>query len=276
MVIPTCMGENEELPVAGFDQRKLRMIFNKQVSTILIQEVRSMSGRQHFWYWVFPTIVITILMSLFFSGVPGLVKLVNPKMIDLAANKEWGLLENVQLLIVMGITGVSAYATVSSKPAILKIGFGLLTLFSIVIFLEEIDYGYHFTEYFTGEGRSQLSEAVGIYNLHNINDNFGAIWFKRFVYLIMLTLFLVMPIWFFDKRHGLMAYLAPRPTIIIAASITIMSEVIARALVPIRNLSMDDLQMDIGEFSEVMIYYTFLLYLCQLAFEKKWQAKETK
>ena len=234
-----------------------------------------MSVRQHLWYWAIPTLVIALLMASFFSGVPGLVKLVNPKMIDLSANREWGLLENVQLLIIVGIIGVTSYATMSVSSILLRLGFGLLTLFAVIIFLEEIDYGYHFTEYFTGEGKSQLSEFFGIYNLHNINDNFGAIWFKRFVYLVMLVLFIIMPFWKFRNGPALIAYLSPMPKIVIPAGITIACETVARVLVPIRNLRLDSIQMDIGEFSEVLIYYTFLLYLCQLIFEKKWQTANT-
>ena len=246
------------------------MISFKEVPFDLAHDLKSMSARQHLWYWAVPILVIALLMAFFFSGVPGLVKLVNPKMIDLSANKEWGLLENVQLLVIVGILWVTAYATMSVSPTLLRLGYGLLTLFAIVIFLEEIDYGYHFTEYFTGEGKSQLSEIVGIYNLHNINDNFGAIWFKRFVYLVMLMLFIIMPFWKFRNAPALIAYLSPLPKIVIPAGITIVTEIVARALVPMRHMNLDSIQMDIGEFSEVMIYYTFLLYLCQLVYDKKW------
>ncbi len=60
-------------------------------------------------------------MAFFFSGVPALVELVNPKMVHPEMNKEWGLLENIQLVVVAVILGFSVYALVKKEPILQKV-----------------------------------------------------------------------------------------------------------------------------------------------------------
>lgn len=236
----------------------------REIYIILTQELKGMSASQHFWYWIFPIALLSLLMAFFFSGIPILVEMINPAM-----NKEWGLLENIQLVIVAVMIGVSAYAFCTKKPALQKWGFGFITVFAVFVFLEEIDYGAHISHYFTGDIQSQLGRLTGVYNIHNRGEWTAAI-IKRSVYALMLLIFVIAPLLKRYFRNDVISYLIPKPKIIIIAVSTIMVELIARALVPLNNLKLDDLTMDIGEFSEIMVYYVFLMYLIQLIFEKDW------
>lgn len=210
-------------------------------------------------------------MGLFFSGVPDLVKLVNPKMVHPEMNKEWGLLENIQLVVIAVILGVSVYALIKKEPLLQKVGFGLISLFAVFVFLEEIDYGSHLTQYLTGAGESQLAKVTGVYNIHNYAPSTAKI-IKRSVYVLMLVLFIIAPFLKNVFQNRILIFLVPRPKIVIVALLTVLCEVAARALVPLNNLKLEELGMDIGEFSEIMVYYVFLIYLWQLVFEKEWVA----
>lgn len=231
---------------------------------ILTDDLRSMSRQQHFWYWIFPLALLGLLMLFFFSGVTVLVEIVNPK-----TTKEWGLLENIQLVIIVVMIGVSMYAIAKKKPILQKLGFGFVTVFAVFVFLEEISYGAHLTQYFTGDGKSQLAKLTGVYNIHNYGDSTAKI-FKRSVYVLMLFLFIIAPFVKSNFQNRIISYLIPLPKIVIAAILTILCEITARILVLLNDLNLDDLTMDIGEFSEILVYYIFLLYLWQLIFEKEW------
>jgi hypothetical protein len=242
------------------------------IRTILVDELNGMSWKEHFWYWIFPISLLALLMFFFFSGIPALVEMVNPKMVNPEFNKEWGLLENIQLTIIAVILGLSVYASTRKKPVLQKWGFGLIGVFAIFVFLEETDYGMHISQYFTGVGQSQLEKIVGVPNIHNRYGSLPAKIMKRSVYVMMLLLFVIAPFYKGNFQNRIISYLIPLPKIIIVAIVTVFCELIARLLVPLTNLRFEDLNMDIGEFSEIMVYYVFLLYLWQLVFEKKWEA----
>ncbi|MGI9542337.1 MAG: hypothetical protein ACR2MX_03705 [Cyclobacteriaceae bacterium] len=232
--------------------------------TVLSDDISHMSVKEHFWYWVFPISLLGLLMFFFFSKIPLLVELVNPKM-----NREWGLLENIQLVIIAVMIGLSIYALRRKKHVLQKWGFGLIAVFAVFILLEEIDYAAHFREYLTGSKESYLDELVGTKNIHNYAPNTAKI-FKRSVYVLMLIIFIVAPLFKTTSKSNIISYLIPEPKIVITAVLTILVEIIARLLVPLTDLKLVDLTMDIGEFSEIMVYYLFLIYLIQLVFNKQW------
>ena len=244
-----------------------------EVWTTLTSDLKGMSRKEHFWYWIFPVVLLSVLMAFFFSGVPALVEMVNPKMVHPEMNKEWGLLENIQLVVVAVILGVSVYASIEKKPILQKVGFGLISVFALFVFLEEIDYGSHLVEYITGTGKSQLARLTGVYNLHNYAPSTAKI-FKRSVYVLMLLLFIFAPFLRNSFQNRIITYLIPHPKIVIVALLTIVCEVLARVLVPLNGLQFEELGMDIGEFSEIMVYCVFLIYLWQLIFEKEWVSKK--
>ena len=228
----------------------------------LKEDIYAMSTKEHLWYWIIPTVVLGTLMAFYFSGIPVLVEFVCP-----STNWEWGILENMQLAIILGILGLAVYGFFKKENRLLEVGFGFLALFTLWVFLEEIDYGAHFRELFFGTRESYLRDLTGIKNLHNLND--GAKYWKRAVYIIMAVGFVIAP-FFKDKiNHSLLSFLIPKPKILIVAILSIAVDLVPRLLVKFQIFEDGGLGTNIGEFSEVVVYQIFLIYLYQLIFEKQ-------
>lgn len=227
-----------------------------------------MSRVEHLCLWLLPTLFLTTATVFYFSGVPALVSIVCP-----TGNREWGILENVQLLTLVGILvlAVQGLRTKPTRPE--RIAYGLLAIFTVWVFLEEIDYGAHFVQLFTGEKRSYLEELTGVYNLHHqgITDKI----YKRSSYIVMAVLFLLAPVWHGRFRHPLLVYLTPSPRIAVVAVLSIVSDLTPRLIVGLGILPDAGLGKNIGEFSEVMVYYTFLVYVFELVHHRSWGTTPT-
>jgi hypothetical protein len=84
----------------------------------------------------------------------------------------------------------------------------------------------------------------------------------------MIVLFIIMPYVREKLKHPILQYITPKKLIIGTAFITLFSDLIPRFIV-IWGLRPDaGLGVNIGEFSEVMVYYTFALYVYEIVFEK--------
>jgi hypothetical protein len=214
-----------------------------------------------FYYWTLPVIVLVPQIIMYFSGIQWMVEIVCPSI-----NREFGTIENLQLLILLYMTIICLLGAIRKQNKLEKTGFAFLTLFSLLVFFEEMDWGAHYIEYFSGEKRSFFSEITGVTNIHN--QDYNAKWFKRPVYLIMAALFIILP--FFKERfkHPFFQYLSPKKMIVGTVIIALFSDLIPRFIV-LWNIRPDaGLGTNIGEFSEVMVYYTFALYLYEVIYEK--------
>jgi len=232
----------------------------KQIGTFLTDDIRNMSMREHLGYWIVPAAVLALLISFYFSSIPALVTIVCPQ-----ENWEWGMLENIQLLILLTILGITIFAAVKKKSMLQRLGFSFLTFFTLFVFLEEIDYGAHLQHYISGSKDSLLGEY---YNVHNQGNN--AKIFKRSVYGIMTLIFVIAPFLSQYIKNPILQYLIPKPKIFIIAVLAIAADLIPRLLVNFKVFEDGGLGVNIGEFSEIVVYQIFLVYLIQLVFEKEW------
>jgi hypothetical protein len=214
-----------------------------------------------FYYWTLPIIVMVPQIIMYFSGVRWMVEIVCPSI-----NREFGTIENLQLVTILFMAVVSFYGVLRKTATIEKIGFALLTIFSLLVLGEEMDWGAHFVEYYTGEKSTFFSKFVGETNIHNQEGN--AKWFKRPVYPIMILLFMIFPFFREKLKHPFLQYITPKKLIIGTAFITLFSDLIPRFTVMFGIRPDAGLGVNIGEFSEVMVYYTFALYLYEIVFEK--------
>ena len=215
----------------------------------------------HIRYWILPLLVITLLIMMYFSGIRWAQELVCP-----SVNWELGIVENLQLVLLLMMFIVSVVAVKKKKLPIEKIAFILLAFFTLFVFLEEIDYGKHFSEYFKGNTDTFFRELTGVKNLHNQGNN--ARLFKRSIYPLMLALFIIAPLVAHLVKTPVIRYLIPAKGFIITAVITVFSYVIPRLLVDLNIFEDGGFGVNIGEFSEIMVYYIFFLYLYELIFEK--------
>lgn len=216
----------------------------------------------HLKYWLLPLIILTPLIAFYFSNLQWTTDIIIPE-----NNRELGIVENIQLLILLLIFVVLIAGFFRKSIMIERICYLLLALFTVFVFLEEIDYGAHFMQYFKGHNETFFRELTGEKNVHNIGNR--AKLFKRSIYPIMLLIFIIAPI-FKDKfKHPVFQYLIPTRSIILTALITMLSYIIPRLIVEFGILEDGGFDVDIGEFSEIMIYYIFLLYIIEIVFKKQ-------
>lgn len=225
-----------------------------------------MPGKERTIYWLGPAVILGILMIFYFSQIPFLVEIVCP-----AINWEFGILENIQLVILALIFGISIKGLLSKKILLEKVGFGLLALFTVFVFLEEIDYGAHHMKYFFGTDETFFKQLTGERNIHNQND--AAKWYKRPVYPIMGILFIMLPLFRDRIKNPFLNYITPNKAIIATAILSIAVDVVPRLLIK-AGLKDGGLGTNIGEFSEVMVYYIFFLYLREIVYQKTWIRKK--
>ena len=215
----------------------------------------------HLRYWILPLLVLAVLIGMYFSGIRWMQEIICP-----SVDWELGLVENIQLALLFMIFIVSVIAVGKKKFKIEKIAFLLLSVFSLFIFLEEIDYGNHFLKYFKGQDNTVFSDLTGKLNVHNMGNN--AKLFKRSVYPLMGILFIVSPLVRDRLSNPLLKYLIPSKWIITTAILSVFSYLIPRMLVDFNILKDGGFGINIGEFSEIMVYYIFFLYLYEIVFEK--------
>jgi hypothetical protein len=215
-------------------------------------------------YWRIPLVVLIPLLIMYFSGVKWAQELVCP-----SVNWELGIVENMQILLLLIILTINVIAILRKKNRIEKVVFSILSLFALFVLLEEIDYGAHFLRYFKGHSDTLFLEVTGKANVHNLGNN--AKLFKRSIYPLMLILFIITPFYAHKFKNPIIGYLIPNKWFVVTAIITVFSYAVPRLLVDLNILEDGGFGVNIGEFSEIMVYYIFFLYLYEVIFEKEVQ-----
>lgn len=215
----------------------------------------------HLRFWIIPLAVLIPLLIMYFSGVVWAQEIVCPSI-----DREFGVAENLQIVLLLMILVVNIIATARKKDRIEKVIFTLLAFFTLFVLLEEIDYGAHFLSYFKGNSDTFFLELTGKTNVHNLGNN--AKIFKRSIYPLMLVLFIISPFYVQKFKNPVIKYLIPSKWFLITAIITIFSYVVPRLIVELNILEDGGFGINIGEFSEIMIYYIFFLYLYEIIFKK--------
>lgn len=216
----------------------------------------------HLGYWIIPFLILIPLLVMYFSGVKWAQELVCP-----SVNWELGIVENLQILLLIMILIVCVMAIFRKKNRIEKVIFSFLSVFALFVLLEEIDYGLHFLRYFKGRSDTFFVDMTGKANVHNLGNN--AKLFKRSIYPLMLILFIITPLYVHKFKNPVFKYLIPNKWFVVTAIITIFSYAVPRLLVDFNILEDGGFGVNIGEFSEIMVYYIFFLYLYEVIFEKE-------
>ena len=220
----------------------------------------------HLKYWALPLMVLIILMGMYFSGIRWAQELICP-----SVNWELGIVENMQLALLLMMFLISIIGIKRKKHKIEKLVFIFLSIFTLFVFLEEIDYGAHFRAYFTNDSHTLFNDLTGRTNLHNVGNN--AKLFKRSIYPFMGIFFLTAPLFINRIKSPILRYLIPNKWIITTAILTIFSYLIPRILVDFNIFEDGGFGVNIGEFSEIMVYYIFFLYLHEIIYKKEFVKK---
>jgi len=206
-------------------------------------------------------------MGFYFSEVPVLVNFIAPK-----ENREWGILENLQLVIIFCIFLLSIYGSFKKARLLQKLGFCFVAFFAIFIFLEEMSYGVHLSQLLGGSEETYLSKYIPNNGIHSQGNN--ALLFKRTVKIIMALIFVIAPFFKSKIKNPYIRYVIPLPQILILAFLTLLVEYVPRLIVAFELRKDGGLGRNIAEFSEVMVYYIFLIYLIQLIFVNQLQIEK--
>ena len=152
----------------------------------------------------------------------------------------------------------------------LRAAFGLLAFLFIFVLLEEIDYGLHYYDYFTG---SMVESSAGEWNrnLHNRSTAAGVQWgsYMKLVSKAMLVLgFVVAPLVMHRSENRLARLLTPSrwaaATVLLMFVLSRLAHVLDRAGLSLIDGTAGGLEHNISEFREFNLYYLFLLYFAEL------------
>jgi len=221
---------------------------------------------------VLPGVLSLLLMAMYFSGNAYLQNIVAPSMdkVPLFSSREFGALEILQNFFLLCIVFYSARCVMAAGNIWIRLLATFLLLISLFTFLEEIDYGAHFIEYFTGEYGS-LAQETWDRNWHNKTGPGGVqnvSYLKLATNITMLAGFVLAPLLLSSVRNRTIRLLVPSRWMISTVVLIVMLSLLAHGLDDAGYAMIGDrpgnLHKNISEFRELNMYYLFLLYVATL------------
>jgi hypothetical protein len=202
--------------------------------------------RSEHWILLFlPLSLGVLLVALYFSPVETLRSIVAP-----VANREFGLLETIQHLLLLWIA-VAAWGASRRVAGLDRWFWRIFSVGAAVVLLEEIDYGLHLYELFAG------APHEGVRNLHNQGNTNK--WMKRAADAAIVTVFGLSP-WLVPRRLGLERYVPHRLAVapfLIGVFVSQTVHWLDEKGVPHNG----SLEGNFSEFREAFVYYTFAAYV---------------
>jgi glucan phosphoethanolaminetransferase (alkaline phosphatase superfamily) len=212
-------------------------------------------SRSFLVYIAVPLSICGGLILLFFSGNSILQDFVAPSF-----NREFGALENLQNVLLIGMFVISARAAFRKFSRVDRTAFVIIAVMALFVFLEEIDYGLHLWEILTG---TPTENQAQVRNIHNMGENNKLI--KLGVDLGLVLLFLVMPLVAIRMRNPYLRYLSPSCWAIATLVIMVVLSKLAVYLNHSGFNTSGAIRSNISEFRELIIYYLSLVYLAGVA-----------
>jgi hypothetical protein len=221
---------------------------------------------------VLPGVLSLLLMAMYFSGNAYLQNIVAPSMdkVPLFSSREFGALEILQNFFLLCIVFYSARCVMAAGDIWIRLLATFLLFISLFTFLEEIDYGAHFIEYFTGEYGS-LAQETWDRNWHNKTGPGGVqnvSYLKLATNVTMLAGFVLAPLLLSSVRNRTIRLLLPSMWMISTVVLIVLLSLLAHGLDDAGHAMIRDrpgnLYKNISEFRELNMYYLFLLYVVTL------------
>ena len=207
---------------------------------------------KHLTYWLLPGVFITAALFMYFSGIHALEAIIAPKV-----NREFGLLEHVQLLLLLAALAMSSAAAWRDESRLRKVAFSFIALSATFLILEETDYGLHYWEALSGQ-----PAQVEVRNIHN-QGRMNKI-LKRISYYLMAIVFVVLPLVREKIKVGWIRDFIPSRWILSTGVLLVTVPEIAHFLEG-KGLAQDGgLRGNLSEFAETLTYYVVLLYVVKL------------
>ena len=221
---------------------------------------------------VLPGVLSLLLMAMYFSGNAYLQNIVAPSIdkVPLFSSREFGALEILQNFFLLCIVFYSARCVMAAGDIWIRLLATFLLFISLFTFLEEIDYGAHFIEYFTGEYGS-LAQETWDRNWHNKMGPGGVqnvSYLKLATNIAMLAGFVLAPLLLSPVRNRTIRLLVPSMWMISTVVLIVLLSLLAHGLDDAGHAMIGDrpgnLYKNISEFRELNMYYLFLLYVATL------------
>jgi hypothetical protein len=200
---------------------------------------------------------------MYFSGIPWMQEFVAPR-----ANREFGALENLENLILLAMLWVACAGVARKRERVERALLGVAAALILLVLLEEIDYGWHYFELWTGT----RSPEGTFRNLHNIGKAHHPI--HTFGIVLAVLCFGLFPLLGARTRIAVTRY---RPPHVLYVA-TLASMIVVGQAVRLLNRVVEtnqSLKGNLTEFEEVYIYYIFFLYLCELVYFRTHAASDS-
>lgn len=232
-------------------------------------------------YFVIPMTVSLTLIGMYFSGNNTLQEIVSPRMPGYNPDtwREFGLLENLQNLVLLAMFIVVLLSLRKKTNWTERLGFVLLAVFTLFVFLEEIDYGLHYYEYINDIGWKESRE---VRNWHNQGDRTDIM--KQLVDAFTISLFLLVPLLFSRSKRPLLRYIAPDRHSILTLVAAFLTSRLAHSLQDMDIGTRGTIHNNLSEFRELVTYYVYFLFVAEVGLRRSlppgwsipWRAESAK
>lgn len=196
-------------------------------------------------YVLLPLAVVGACIACYYSGVPLLQGIAAP-----AANREFGLVESLQHLILMGVVVTALRASRRESSGRQRLGWWVIVLGATLVLLEELDYGQHWIRLANGDPTP--GEPVNLHNQGQIND-----WLRRGSDLGMFLLFGLLPFLVRRPRPDWV----PSPWSLATLTLGFGLSQLAHSLDAAGIGTNGALTHNISEFRETVTYWVVALYV---------------
>ena len=190
---------------------------------------------------VLPLAVVGTSIACYFSGVPLLQDIIAP-----TANREFGLIENLQHLILLGVALTALRAARRGG----SLAWWVIALGATLALLEEVDYGQHWVRLASGDPTP--GEPVNLHNQGQLND-----WLKRATDLGMLLVFGLLPFLLRRPRPDWV----PSPWSLATLALGFLLSRVVHSLDEAGIATNEALTSNLSEFRETITYWVVALYV---------------
>ncbi|MGH8560952.1 MAG: hypothetical protein ACRES4_03220 [Nevskiales bacterium] len=213
---------------------------------------------RHFFYWALPTAVILAYVLMYFSGMPILQSLIAP-----AFNRELGLLETTQHLLLVAVIVMAARGLRGAEVPMERLGYGLATALALFQLLEELNYGYHYLH-----ALGLVTDSGGIrWNVHNRGVSTPM---KNAGDLVLLFYFFLLPLIVRPGWPAWLRFLVPPRLLAVTVLCSVAVSKFGHHLNDNAELSNHVLENGVSEFREAFIYYVVLVHVRELVVNRRW------
>jgi len=213
----------------------------------------------------------TIFIMLYFSGNAFLQSIMVPSIPSLEKNswREFGIMEMLQNVLLLILISLLVYGMVKARSWIDRILYCLAILVFTFLFLEEIDYGYHYYEIITGDliqdqprNWHNQQAADGHQNTRKVKRLADAM--TLFVFVLLPLLCLIKPIKEWIGTRNFVPTIHFVGVVFLAIVFSKIAHGLDDAGFGMVNGIEGELHNNISEFRETSTYYVYILYVLKL------------